>query len=244
MRHAWPTLDPGGLEPEPGSLDVWTWDIRAPRAGDRDLLTEVERARADRLVIPAKARNWIASRAGLRRVLAPYVGAAPENLTFFTTEHGKPRLDDVELAFNLSHSGTKAVLAVTSASVRVGVDVEEARPGRSFESIARNFFADDERRALLASPTDDRPAVFYRYWTCKEAYLKAWGTGLTFPSSRFCVQFDPPSDDDARVVETQMPGDDEPGRWRFRTFGVDVEYPVALCWEGEPLRVRTATARL
>ena len=66
------------------------------------------------------------------------------------------------------------------------------------------------------SPEADAVDVFYRGWTRKEAYLKAWGTGLTFSSRGFSLSF---GEQDCRVVETGMPGDDGRG-WSFSDLDV------------------------
>ena len=133
--------------------------------------------------------------------------------------------------FNLSHSGTHLLLAVCPAQ-EVGVDVERARPDRRFLAIAERFFAPEELATLLefdgdAAATAD---IFYRFWACKEAYLKLHGTGLTFPSSDFCVSLGAAV---SRVEWTRLPGD-EGGRWHLDAIGTPTPgYRAALC-RGEP----------
>lgn len=59
------------------------------------------------------------------------------------------------------------------ASEQIGIDIEKIRP------CSKALFkktADDQEWAL--SDTDPLP-LFFRYWTSKEAVLKAGGTGLT-----------------------------------------------------------------
>src|SRR5689334_9960692 len=97
----------------------------------------------------------VTSRWALREILGRYLGLPGEELRFETGEYGKPRLADPEgeLAFNLSHSGSLALVAV--ARHEVGVDVERIRP--------------------------KRPADFYRRWAEREARVKCLGTGLGGP---------------------------------------------------------------
>ena len=91
--------------------------------------------------------------------------------------------------------------------------------------------------ARLRAVEDDAEAtadVFYRFWACKEAYLKLHGTGLTFPSSDFSVALDPAV---SRVEWTRLPGDDGV-RWHLDAIGTPTpEYRAALCrGEAGPLR--------
>lgn len=97
----------------------------------------------------------IASRSALREILGRYLGLPADELRFEANRHGKPRLTrpEGELAFNLSHSRSLALVAV--ARREVGVDVERIRT--------------------------KRPADFYRHWADREARVKYLGTGLTAP---------------------------------------------------------------
>jgi phosphopantetheinyl transferase len=89
----------------------------------------------------------------LREILGRYLGLPANELRFERSRHGKPRLASPgdDLAFNLSHSSSLALVAV--ARREVGVDVERFRA--------------------------KRPIGFYRRWADREARVKCLGTGLT-----------------------------------------------------------------
>lgn len=95
-----------------------------------------------------------AFREALRRVLARYLDEEAEEIELAVGEHGKPRLADERLHFNLSHSGAMGLVAVCRDR-EVGVDVERLRPKRE--------------------------AAFYRRWASHEARVKCLGTGLGVP---------------------------------------------------------------
>lgn len=138
-----------------------------------------------------------------RLVLSGFLGREPELLR---EPDGKPYLKERELAFNLSHSGGLAVLAVGAAEL--GVDVEWMGRDVEFLTLARRFFARPEWEWLERQPDPREP--FFRIWTRKEAYIKALGTGLRHPLDRFCV-LDGLTDLEGRALE-----------WRLQ----DLELPI------------------
>lgn len=219
-------------------IHVWRIPLHV-REGDYDLLTQAERARAERLIIEEKRVQFISGRAALRRVLGRAVERDPAKVAFTYGEHGKPELDGADgLSFNLSHSRGQALLAVARAvpghaAPRLGADIEFQKLGRSFTDIAERFFSEREYASLDCMGPERVPELFYRAWTLKEAYLKAWGTGLTFPSNRFTITMEPA--EQPRVLETEMP-DDDPSTWRMDRLDRG-EYAAALCYDGPPAQI-------
>src|SRR5690606_25600284 len=227
-----------------GVLDIWEIDLARPISeADRALLNAEETAKADRIIIESKRRQSYRARSELRRILSLYLGADPRELCFVYGEHGKPALatgpgdDPAPLSFNLSHSGDVALVGVIfeRPELQLGVDVEEARPGRSFASIAESFFAPDEVAVFRRIPARAQPAAFYRAWTRKEAYLKAIGTGLSFSSTAFSISYG--EDEEPQLLRTERPGD-QVRRWRMIDLPCRPGYAAAACWDGEPLELR------
>ena len=100
-------------------------------------------------------------------------------------QNGKPYLPDENLYFNISHSGTKVLCAVSDHEI--GCDVEQVRAARL--GVARRYFCPEEYQSLLAcrdAAAQDR--LFIRLWTLKESFLKAVGLGFRLPPNRFCIQ--------------------------------------------------------
>ena len=169
------------------NVDLWSWDL--DREADRllqlsSLLSEDETRRAARFIHRIHAVRYGVGRGRLREILASYRGCPPAELTFVYGAEGKPFLDGLETAlfFNLSHSGSRALLGV--ANVSVGVDVEVVRP---IEERVEDFFSINEQAALSRLPLDDRSRGFYRCWTRKEAVVKALGGGLSIGLAEFDV---------------------------------------------------------
>ena len=99
-------------------------------------------------------------------------------------DNGKPYLASSAVFFNLSHSGERAMCAVSD--MEVGCDVQKI--GEANLKIAGRFFSPSERQ-LLNSIEDESEKIkmFYRLWTLKESYVKALGTGLKTPLGSFSV---------------------------------------------------------
>ncbi len=138
--------------------------------------------------------RWGAARGTLREVLGRALGCAPAEVSIGYGAHGKPRVAGSELRFNISHSGALGLIALALAEV--GVDVELPRPRRS-DDIARRFFTPGENERLFALEGPARADAFFRLWTCKEAFLKATGEGLSRSTRSFELDL---RDDAARLL--------------------------------------------
>jgi 4'-phosphopantetheinyl transferase len=150
-------------------------------------LSEGEKVRAFRLKDRNSANRQIISRGILRLLLAGYLDVNPQDLVFENSEFGKPFLSypaDSRIGFNLTHSGNLLLLAF-GIEKQVGIDVEKIDHKIDFSAIAKVAFSADERLALSHStdPIND----FYKFWTAKEAVLKASGLGFSYPSNQFSV---------------------------------------------------------
>ncbi|MDM3846793.1 MAG: 4'-phosphopantetheinyl transferase superfamily protein [Aphanizomenon gracile PMC649.10] len=147
----------------------------------RETLSSDEIARAERFYFPEHRQRFMAGRGTLRAILGQYLDIAPKQVEFEYQPRGKPLLAakfaDQGLLFNLSHSQDLALLGV-SYQHQIGVDLEYIRTMSDLEGLAKRFFSAREYEYLrLLSPAQQQQ-IFFRYWTCKEAYLKATGDGL------------------------------------------------------------------
>ena len=127
--------------------------------------------------------------------------AGAEDLSLAYGEHEKPYLlNRKELCFNLSHSGSVAVCAVSSSPV--GVDVE--KPRTPTPALLRHCFTENELRWFACQPDPDR--AFIRLWTRKESYLKLLGTGLSLALNSFSVCPGEPGPDNCFFSESETAG--------------------------------------
>lgn len=166
----------------PQHLDSWLLTTRIPPAEQaiyQSVLSSTERQAAARFRFEADRERSVVARGGLRWILSPYCGVAPETLNFQVTKYGKPSLLGVPLApeFNVSHSGDYVLIGVTTGTP-CGVDIERSNPRVKEKEIAGRYFGPREVEWL-----DRTHKGFLRLWTMKEAIIKAVGRGLSIPLS-------------------------------------------------------------
>jgi 4'-phosphopantetheinyl transferase len=189
-----------------------------------------EEQRFNSFATDALRSRWGAARGALREVLGRAVGCAPAEVEFRYGPHGKPRLAGAALHFNISHSGALAVIALANAEV--GVDVELPRSRRS-DDIARRFYAPGEVERLFAEEDAARRAdQFFRLWTCKEAFLKVTGEGLSRSTRSYEVALAPPR----LLWAARLP--DAAQRYSVHPLDVGDPYRAALVVEAPTARLR------
>ncbi len=173
--------------------DVHVWVIDLPACQDEvaaayQILGDDERNRAEKFRFPADKDRFVIARASLRKILATYLEEDPWKIRFSCSPDGKPVLDGTrsDLSFNTSRSHEKALVACTRGR-EIGVDVERIRQDLDVEDLAQRFFTAEENKKLRAFPKEERHLAFLRCWTCKEAYVKAIGKGLSIDLAAFDV---------------------------------------------------------
>lgn len=174
-------------------VHLWRFSLCRPHqelTGLTEMLTADEIQRANAFRFDIHRQRFIVGRGLMRRVLAGYLGCAPDEIAFRYSEHGKPLLanrpSQLPIEFSLAHSADQALLAVTCAG-RVGVDLEQIRPLEDLAGVARSAFSPRECSDLFSFAPAAQHAAFFRVWSRKEAVLKALGTGFSLPSRSFDV---------------------------------------------------------
>lgn len=209
-----------------------------------EFLSDDERKRAARFRFDDPRRQFVTCRSALRRLLGHCCGTPPADVLFQYGPHGKPelargKLDPTvpQIEFSVSHSGEMGLIAIT-VDARVGIDIEQWHASVKALRLAERFFSEVESDELRNLPAEKLRAGFYRGWTCKEAYIKATGKGLSLPLDSFCVTMDP----DLPVALCSV--DNEPDasqRWTISSLDVAQGYAAAVmadqpdcrfdCWD-------------
>lgn len=172
-------------------VEVWVVDLLASRERLEyafQLLSVDERRRAEQFRFPLHRDRFAMARANLRRILASYLQIQPTQLAFGYSEYGKSRLvaPQTDIRFNASRSHERALVAC-SRGREIGVDNEKMRRDLDVDDLAQRFFSAEENERLRAVPPDFRHLAFLRCWTCKEAFVKAVGRGLSLDLDKFDV---------------------------------------------------------
>lgn len=137
--------------------------------------------------------------------------------------NGKLYLPNSSLHFNLSHSGSIAMIAVSEN--HVGCDVELIRPIGILQT-AEHFFCDSEYELLKNTVSEQEQIIlFYRLWTLKESFMKAIGLGMNLPLNQFCITFS-----DAIPVVRQAVNQKE---YSLKEYQYDTNYCFSVCTEGK-----------
>jgi 4'-phosphopantetheinyl transferase len=203
-----------------GEVALWFVSLQQPSStieAAAAILSAEEMQRAGQFRFPLHRNRFVLAHAALRHILCMCSGCSASGIDFTISSHGKPSLTDssrgnrAKIEFNLSHSEDLAVIAVSFGSI-LGVDVEQVREMPDWPQMARRFFSDAETAAIERAPSGEASKMFLRFWTRKEALLKAIGTGLQDDLSCFCTVAN--GLDQASIVQVpKLPGVDGNGEY-------------------------------
>ena len=186
------------------SVTCWSYDVEELeddelfRSAMEALPWRERRAKVERLRFGKDRRLCLG--AGLLCAWA-LRGAGATDLALAFGPHKKPCLArEPHLHFNLSHSGTIALCAVSNEGV--GVDVQELHANDA--GVARICYTAAEQRWIAAQ--DDADWAFTRLWARKESYLKLLGTGLSKDALSFEAMPGVVPEEGVKFFESARPG--------------------------------------
>ncbi len=219
-----------------GRVEVWHADPRCFASSERAsaclaLLDEAERGRLGRFRVEADRVAWLVAHALLRAALSRHAPVDPRRWTFRASARGKPFVEGPvahrNLSFSLSHAAGRVAVAVTGGGP-VGVDVEHVGRSGALEEIQGRYLSPFEVAALRSAGPGEREHRLLAYWTLKEAYVKARGTGLDDHLQGLSFHLDEP------CIRLSCSGelDDDPGSWAFVRASAGPEHALALAFRG------------
>lgn len=229
-----------------GQIQIWHYRLDlGPEevAGHLSVLDGSERERAHRFKFEKHRTRFIVGRGTLRSILSRYAGCEPESICFEYGEYGKPYIAGPghvrDLKFSVSHCGDLGAVAVAMRT-ELGLDLERIRPSGDHDLIASREFSPEEQGWFHAAPETHRAAAFFEVWTCKEAYLKGKGVGLTAALRRFSISLD--RDRQPRLAWSDIDSLD-PQRWSLHRVVIDPGFIGCLALYGECRTLQTAPWR-
>ena len=223
-------------------IHVWYCDPRLIRQTSKlkayeSVLSDEEVARYQRFHFDKDRHSYLVSHALLRYALSLYADIPASKWKFVKSEHGKPALvlpaAMPAISFNLTHSEGLAA-CVVAIDMACGIDAENRNRKNSLAAVANRMFADEEIELL--NKRDMQPHFFY-YWTLREAYVKALGTGLSSSSKEF--YFDIGQDGMSAVLRRSDSGQVVDDSWQFRLYEPTSENVVCVAYKSSaPLKVK------
>lgn len=188
------------------------------------LLSADEKMRMESLRFKWQQTEFLINRALVRVSLSKHDKVTdPRDWRFTYVPEGRPFVlsPRKDLYFSLSHTRGLSVCLVASFS-EIGMDVESTEEMKDVDSIARHFFSPQENIQIKTSKDPDQ--AFYKFWTLKEAYLKAQSIGITVPLDSFHFELEI---DNIRLFDPKAYAD-----WSFFTKDL-IGYQFALALKGK-----------
>ena len=214
------------------NVHIWSVNLKLLPSQIEELstiLSSDEIERANRFYFERDKNRFIIARGTLRKILSRYLNIEPKKLQLTYSARGKPYLENTSILFNLSHSQDLALYAITKVNL-IGIDLEYIRPMNDAESLAKRFFSSQEYNFISQLPPQKQQETFFKLWTCKEAYLKATGDGLTggLEKVEICLTPEKP------VEFFSINGDiEEASHWYLYQFIPQANYIAAVAVAGK-----------
>lgn len=191
------------------------------------MLSRQEQAQCQRFRFPDDSHHYLVSHALVRNLLSKYIDLAPDKWLFEKSEKGKPEIANPNLPpvrFNLSHTRGLAACIVTS-SCDCGIDVERIYSRHNPIGVAKRMFSDTEYKFMLELHGREQLEFFFSRWTLREAYVKARGIGISFPTRK--LNFNIASSSDINI-EFQPDIQDSSNDWQLELLPLTAEHITAV----------------
>lgn len=137
--------------------------------------------------LPKGQLQFLITRIVLRHLFSVYhPDTQPGQWMFGKSETGRPQVDvsQSSLQFNLTHTGKLLLIAMTGNGAP-GVDAEVLGRNVDVAEIAQSYFSHAEALQIKEAAPEIKNELFLRFWTLKEAAVKATGLGLSRALRRF-----------------------------------------------------------
>lgn len=201
------------------------------------ILCGEELDRSNRFWNGSERARYVVCHGVLREILGQYTGTKPEDVRFRYEPKGKPSLMETSgengkrnmIRFSLAHSHGFALYAVALGR-EIGVDLEQVAPIAQADQIATRFFSQEEKATLTGIEGYEKFETFFKFWTCKEAYLKACGEGLWALHAFSLIDFSNSLTKCSGMFSVM--GETEESFWSFQQFDPAPGFAAAVVVEG------------
>lgn len=194
------------------------------------LLSLQEKQQHKRFHFEKDQHSYLVSHALVRNVLSKYANLSPHQWQFKKNAHGRPKIkqstSDTPLKFNLTHTRDLCACVVT-LGLECGIDAEAMDRKNDLMKIAERMFSRSELDFLSNLKDSDYRNAFFKFWTLRESYVKALGTGLAGSSKDFyfCIN-DNEITIDSKKTMSDLSADNE--QWQFTLLEPTANHIVAV----------------
>ena len=162
--------------------DVHIWQVSLVPDRERlnlckSILDSATMQKAKWLKFEDDQNKYIICQGILRLLLANYLKIKTSEIVISRQKKGKPFVaNETPVFFNMSDSGNICVYAFSKFS-ELGIDIEEKRNLPDLDELIKKNLTKKEIEYINKKPAE-KSNNFFRFWTIKEAYLKAIGEGM------------------------------------------------------------------
>ena len=174
----------------PGEAHLWVYQDNGGVFPTRSLevLDIQEKKRYEQYLSAEKKREFLIGKIFTKHILAQYLDIYPSRVRFEQSEGDRPTVLNLNLNVSLSHSNSYFVCLISLN--RVGVDVEYT--GRKIlKSGFEHVFTEEEILKLNALEGEAKIQYFFKLWTMKEAFWKAYEYQRSLSFNQFSISLDP-----------------------------------------------------
>lgn len=207
----------------------------------RSILSAEELRRHERLHFQEDRHRFLVAHTLIRKVLSRYAELAPDEWRFSVTGRGKPEISNpgvAPLRFNLTHT-PGLVACVVNLSGDCGIDAEKITRRHDPLGVARRMFSQEEYLTQQSLEGQTQLEYFFERWTLREAYVKARGIGIRFPTRK--LRFRVESHDRVRI-EFENDIHDHNDHWQIELLRPTAEHIAAVTIARHNQQLKTVVA--
>ncbi len=219
---------------EPGEIHVWRFQldrVEADLIRFKNCLSAEEHDRAASFRFIQDQKRFVIRRAILRHLLGSYLDLPARNVRLLSETNKKPVVEDQNgssgVRFSCSQSADWGLITV-ARDRELGVDIECHGALTDVNHMAEICLSQNEIIEFLELTEDVKIKYFIDVWTCKEAFVKAIGKGLSFPLKEITVPMK--SNQPVKLLKVEnhaLAGE----RWKLISLDVKPGFSAALAYE-------------
>lgn len=166
--------------------------------------------------------RFIICRSILKLLLAEHLGLEARKIAIELHQNKKPYLSAYpSIFFNVSHTGNYALIAICGNTI--GVDIEKIDASFNYTETLPHIF--NKTEINIVSNTQDLNRTFFKFWTRKEAIVKATGKGIGDDITKI------PASDGLHIIQSELLGNIS--SLLVISFELDQDYIGSVAYVGD-----------